>query len=57
MNQNLNIIKDFKEQIKNLKRHNELYFNQDNPEISDSTYDNLKKKLIELENKYYFLKR
>ena len=57
MNQNLNIIKDFKEQIKKLKRHNELYFNQDNPEISDSTYDNLKKKLIELENKYYFLKR
>ncbi len=57
MNQNLNKIKDFKEQIKKLKRHNELYFNQDNPEISDSAYDNLKKKLIELENKYYFLKR
>ncbi len=47
----------FKKQIKELKRHNELYFNQDNPEISDKKYDEIKKELIELERNYPYLSK
>ena len=50
------VIKIFKEKIKEIKYHNNLYFNQDNPEILDTEYDNLKKVLINLENKHSFLK-
>ena len=50
------VIKTFKKKIKEIKFHNNLYFNQDNPGISDIEYDNLKKELINLENKYLFLK-
>ena len=52
----LDVIKIFKEKIKEIKYHNNLYFNQDNPEILDTEYDNLKKVLINLENKHSFLK-
>ena len=50
------VIEIFKKKIKEIKYHNNLYFNQDNPELSDIEYDNLKKILIELENKHSFLK-
>ena len=50
------VIKIFKKKIKEIKYHNNLYFNQDNPEISDTEYDNFKKTLINLENKHPFLK-
>ena len=50
------IIIKFKKKIKELKKHNELYFNQDNPEISDKKYDEIKKELIELERNYPYLK-
>ena len=56
MNSNINVIKDFKKKLKILKKHNDLYFNKDNPKISDSEYDNLKKILIEFENSNLFLK-
>ena len=36
-------IKEFKELIKELKKHNFLYFNQDEPLITDAEYDALKK--------------
>ena len=45
----LDLIKQFKKDVKLLKRHNELYFNQDNPKISDADYDQLKSKLYKLE--------
>jgi DNA ligase (NAD+) len=35
---------------KELERHNNLYYDKNNPEISDSEYDNLVKKLERLEN-------
>ena len=49
MTNSLDITKKFREKIEKLKEHNDLYFNQDNPKISDSSYDKLKKELIELE--------
>ena len=52
----LDVIEIFKNKIKEIKYHNNLYFNKDNPEISDIEYDNLKKTLIYLENKHSFLK-
>ena len=33
------IIEDFKKKIKEIKRHNNLYFNKDNPEITDTEFD------------------
>ena len=37
--------------------HNEKYYNQDTPEISDYEYDNLMKELIKLEQENPSLKR
>ena len=50
------VIKIFKKKIKEIKYHNNLYFSQDNPELSDTEYDDLKKTLVNLENKHSFLK-
>ena len=57
MVQNLEITKQFKKKVKKLKKYNDLYFNQDNPEITDSEYDIFKKKLLDEEKKYDFLKK
>ena len=51
------IIKKYKSKIKILKKHNNFYFNQDNPKISDAEFDELKKSISQLENKYDFLKK
>ena len=42
--------------IKEITRHNQLYFNKSKPIISDKDYDKLKKEVIELEKKFTFLK-
>ena len=34
----------YKKKIKELKKHNEYYYDNDNPKISDAQYDDLKKK-------------
>ena len=47
----------YKKIKKELLRHNDLYFNKDKPSISDAVYDDLKKKALDLEFKYPFLKR
>ena len=48
------LVKEFKKKIEVLRKHNKLYFNQDNPKISDSNYDILKKELVNLEKKINF---
>ena len=51
------IIKRYKAKLADLKKHNNYYFNNDNPKISDADYDKLKKSIIELENKYPYLEK
>ena len=41
--------------IKELIKHNKLYYDRSSPSISDSQYDKLKKEIIELENKFPYL--
>ena len=49
------IIQKYKLKVKNLKIHNNLYYNNDNPEITDAEYDFLKKEIFNLEKKYKYL--
>ncbi len=56
MTSKLKIINIYKKKINLLKKHNKLYFNDDNPIISDAEYDILKKEIISLENKNDFLR-
>tara|TARA_B100001057_G_scaffold224214_1_gene224525 strand:+ start:19451 stop:21484 length:2034 start_codon:yes stop_codon:yes gene_type:complete len=51
------LLKEYKQKISEIKKHNNLYFNHDNPKISDKEYDDLKRDIIILENKYLFLKK
>ena len=51
------ILKQYKEKIRDLIKHNELYFNDDNPKISDSEYDKLKTEILILEKKYSFISK
>ena len=55
MNKNL-IIKDYLKKIKLLQKHNKHYHDADRPIISDQKFDTLKNDIIDLENKYSFLK-
>ena len=51
------IIDNYKKKINLLKKHNKLYFNKDNPQVTDAEYDDLKKEIVELEKKNNFLKK
>ena len=51
------LLKKYKQKISEIKKHNNLYFNHDNPKISDKEYDDLKREIIILENKHLFLKK
>ncbi len=51
------IIKKYKKKVRDLIKHNNLYFNNNNPEITDADFDNLKKEIFSLEKKYIFLKK
>jgi len=51
------IIKNYLDNIKLLEHHNKFYYDEDAPVISDHKYDDLKKKTLELEKKYFFLKK
>ena len=51
------LIKDqYKKKIRLISKYNKLYYNESNPIISDSEYDDLKREVILLEKKYDFLK-
>ena len=54
MNNN-EIKKKYNDKIKEIKLHNKLYFDKNNPKISDAKYDQLKKEIIKLETKYPYL--
>jgi len=53
----MNIEQKINELIDKINYHNERYYNEDNPEISDMEYDNLVKELIQLEEENPELKR
>ena len=57
MSENKKIIKDFKNKIKTIKEHNKRYYSEDNPTITDAVYDNIKREVLDLEDKYIFLKK
>ena len=57
MEERSKIIDKYLKKIKLIKKHNNFYYTKDKPVISDSDYDNLKKEVINLENKYSFLKK
>ena len=50
------IKKNYALKLKEFNKHNKLYYNNSKPVISDSEFDELKKEIIDLENKYKFLK-
>ena len=56
MKEKKDIIKKFSQKVSELKKHNNFYFNLDKPKISDAEYDQLKKEISTLENKFQFLK-
>ena len=49
------IKKKYSNKIKELNKHNLLYYEKSKPIISDKDYDKLKKEIFELEKKYSFL--
>ena len=57
MNKEKSLIKEFKKKIKELKKYNNLYFNQDKPIISDTEYDKFKKNLLKIEKSNKSLKK
>ena len=50
------IRKYYNKKIKELKKHNKLYFEKSLPKITDYQYDLIKKEIIDLEKKHIFLK-
>ena len=50
------IRKLYKKKISQFKNNNYFYFEKNNPKISDSEFDILKKEILELEKKFSFLK-
>ena len=50
------IKKEYILKIKEYSKHNKLYFEKNKPIITDAKFDQLKKEILNLENKYKFLK-
>ena len=46
--------KEYKEKIKQFKRHSKKYFEDSAPIISDQDFDLLKKEILDLEKKFDF---
>ena len=55
MEDRIAVKKKYTNQIKELIKHNELYYLKDKPKITDKEYDELKNNILELEKKYNFL--
>ena len=52
---NKEVEKIYKRKIKEIQKHNKLYYEKSAPAISDSEFDELKAEIINLEKKYSFL--
>ena len=50
------IKKDYKKKIELLLKYNENYYDKNDPKVSDQSYDDLKKEILELEKKFQFLR-
>ena len=50
------IKKEYNKKIKLINNYNKYYYNESSHLVSDKEYDELKKKIIILENKYDYLK-
>ena len=50
-----NINKKYLDKIEEFQKHNKLYYDENNPKISDEKFDILKKEILDLEKKYKFL--
>ncbi len=50
------IIKRYQNLIKNIKKHNKLYFDKDKPKITDAEFDKLKREAVKFEKDNPFLK-
>jgi len=50
------IKRNYLEKIKKIQKHNELYYDKSKPAVLDQEYDKLKYEVLELENKFPFLK-
>ena len=49
------IKKKYRKKINEILKHNENYYDKNNPLISDKDYDELKREILDLEKKYKFL--
>ena len=47
---------EYSEKISLINKFNKYYYDDNNPEVSDQKYDELKKEILLLESKYSFLK-
>ena len=50
------ISKKYLKKIQLIQKYNEEYYSKNKPTVTDQAYDDLKKSIIDLENKYKFLK-
>ena len=50
------IKKKYLKKVSEFERYNRAYYDKSSPIISDAEYDSIKKNIIDLENKYKFLK-
>ena len=57
MKSNQEILKEYNKKLSSLKKNSDLYYNKDNPKISDDQFDQLKIELKNLEKKFPFLKK
>ena len=53
---NKNIKQSYLNKINEFKKHNKLYYENSAPKISDKEFDRLKREILDLEEKYSFLK-
>ena len=52
---NIKIEKEYLKKIRLFQEYNKYYYDKSDPKVSDSKFDQLKKEIIDLENKYKYL--